>query len=74
MLKRFFGTPPSNAPPPTPQSLLVQQPPLQPNRQAQYDMFYVPIARPRQQLYTAIHSNAKGQGQQQITIPEFSSP
>ena len=36
-------------------------------------MFYVPIAQPRQQLYTLIHVKAKGQGQQQITILEFSS-
>jgi len=36
-------------------------------------MFYVPIARPHQQLYTPIHGNAKGQGQQLITISEFSS-
>ena len=37
-------------------------------------MFYVPITLPRQQLYTLIHVKAKGQGQQQITIPKFSSP
>ena len=36
-------------------------------------MFYVPITQPCQQLYTPIHGDTEWQGQQQITIPEFSS-
>ena len=69
MLKRIFGAQPSNPPPPPPQSqqppsLPVQLPPLQSNRQ-EYDMFYIPVARPRQQ----IHGNGEGPHQQQITMP-----
>lgn len=65
MLKRLLGAAPSNPPPPQsqpPPSLPVQQP----NQQA-YDMFYIPVARPRQQ----IHGNAgdQHQQQQQITMP-----